>query len=66
LRKSSALGDSSVCQVFVDPLSACSKLAPELQQNLIQLLTKQSDEQQRNTQALSVKNQLNVYWPYFT
>ena len=50
-----ALGDSSVCQVFVAPLSACSKLAPELQQNLIQLLTKQSYEQQRNTQALMGK-----------
>ncbi|PKG82204.1 hypothetical protein CXF85_15035 [Colwellia sp. 75C3] len=47
-----ALDDSSVCQVFVAPLSACSKLAPELQQNLIKLLTKQSYVQQRNTQAL--------------
>ncbi|PKI16722.1 Crp/Fnr family transcriptional regulator [Colwellia sp. 12G3] len=47
-----ALGDNSVCQVFVAPLSACSKVAPELQQNLIQLLTKQSYEQQLNNQAL--------------
>jgi len=47
-----ALGDNSVCEVFVDSLSACSQLAPELQQNLIQLLTKQSYEQQRNAQAI--------------
>ncbi len=47
-----ALGDNSVCEVFVAPLSACGNLVPELQQNLIKLLTKQSFEQQRNTQAL--------------
>lgn len=47
-----ALGENSVCEVYVEKLSACSKLAPELQQNLIQLLSKQSFEQQRNTQAL--------------
>jgi len=47
-----ALGDSSVCEVFVEKLSACSKLAPELQLNLIHLLTKQSYQQQCNNQAL--------------
>ncbi|KGJ87608.1 Crp/Fnr family transcriptional regulator [Colwellia psychrerythraea] len=51
-----ALGENSVCEVVVDPLSACSQLAPELQQNLIQLLTKQSYEQQRNVQAITGKN----------
>ncbi|MCP4987208.1 MAG: helix-turn-helix domain-containing protein [Colwellia sp.] len=47
-----ALGDNSVCEVFVEQLSACGKLAPEVQQNLIQLLIKQSYLQQNNTQAL--------------
>jgi CRP/FNR family transcriptional regulator len=47
-----ALGDNSVCEVFVEKLTACSKLAPELQLNLIHLLTKQSYEQQCNNQAL--------------
>jgi CRP/FNR family transcriptional regulator len=47
-----ALGDNSVCEVFVEQLSACGKFAPEVQHNLIQLLTKQSYQQQRNTQAL--------------
>jgi len=47
-----ALGDNSVCEVFIEQLSACGKLAPEVQQNLIHLLTKQSYQQQRNTQAL--------------
>jgi CRP/FNR family transcriptional regulator len=51
-----ALGDNSVCEVFVEQLSACGKLAPETQQNLIQLLTKQSYQQQCNTQALVGKN----------
>ena len=50
-----ALGENSVCEVVVEPLSACSQLAPELQQNLIQLLIKQSYEQQRNTQAITGK-----------
>jgi len=47
-----ALDDSSVCEVFVEQLSACGRLAPEVQQNLIKLLTKQSYQQQQNTQAL--------------
>jgi len=47
-----ALGDNSVCEVFVEKLSACSKLAPQLQLNLIRLLTKQSYQQQCNSQAL--------------
>ncbi|KGJ89934.1 Crp/Fnr family transcriptional regulator [Colwellia psychrerythraea] len=47
-----ALGDNTVCKINVEKLSACSKVAPEFQQNLILLLTKQSFEQQRNSQAL--------------
>lgn len=47
-----ALGDNTVCKIDVEKLSVCCKLAPELQQNLIQLLTKQSFEQQCNTQVL--------------
>lgn len=47
-----ALGDNSVCEVFVEQLSACSELAPQVQKNLIKLLTKQSYLQQCNTQAL--------------
>lgn len=47
-----AIGNSSVCEVSVGQLSACGQLAPELQQNLIHLLTKQSFEHQQNTQAL--------------
>ncbi len=47
-----ALGENSVCEVFVEQLSACSKLAPEVQHNLVQLLTKQSYQQQCNAQAL--------------
>lgn len=47
-----AIGESSVCEVSVEQLTACGRIAPELQQNLIQLLTKQSFEQQRNSQAL--------------
>lgn len=48
-----ALGASSVCAVFTAPLSACSALAPELQNNLLQLLTKQSYQQQLNNQSLT-------------
>lgn len=47
-----SLGESSVCEVSIEQFNACGKLAPELQQNLIKLLTKQSYEQQRNTQTL--------------
>jgi len=47
-----ALGDNSVCEVFVEQLSACGRLAPEVQHNLVQLLTKQSYQQQCNAQAL--------------
>lgn len=50
-----SLGDNSVCEVVIEPLSACSQLAPELQQNLIQLLIKQSYEQQRNAHAITGK-----------
>ena len=47
-----AIGESSVCKVSVNQLNACGQLAPELQTNLIHLLTKQSFLQQRNAQAL--------------
>ena len=47
-----AIGESSVCEVSFAKLNACGQLAPELQQNLIQLLAKQSFNQQRNNQTL--------------
>lgn len=47
-----AIGEGSVCEVSIAPLNACSQLAPDLQSNLIQLLAKQSYEQQRNNEAL--------------
>jgi CRP/FNR family transcriptional regulator len=47
-----ALENSSVCEIDVEKLSACSKLAPELQLNFIHLLSKQSYQQQCNTQDL--------------
>ena len=47
-----AIGESSVCEVSFAKLNACGQLAPELQQNLIQLLAKQSFNQQRNSQTL--------------
>lgn len=47
-----ALGDNTVCEVFIEKFTTCAKLAPQLQHNLIQLLSKQSYEQQRNSQTL--------------
>ncbi len=47
----SAIGDSSVCKVSVDQMTSCGKLVPEVQQNLIELLSRQSYVRQRNFQA---------------
>ncbi len=46
-----AIGDSSVCKVSVDQMTSCGKLVPEVQQNLIELLSRQSYVRQRNFQA---------------
>ncbi len=46
-----AIGNSSVCKVSVEQLTSCGKLVPELQQNLIHLLSKQSYVRQTNFQA---------------
>lgn len=46
-----AIGQSSVCEVSVEQFSSCGKLVPELQQNLIQLLSKQSYVRQTNFQS---------------
>lgn len=46
-----AIGESSVCKVEVEQMTSCGKLVPELQQNLIKLLSKQSFVRQTNFQA---------------
>ncbi len=46
-----AIGDSSVCEVSVEQMTSCGTLVPELQQNLIHLLSKQSFVRQTNFQA---------------
>lgn len=46
-----AIGDSSVCKVSVDQMASCGKLVPAIQQNLIELLSRQSYVRQRNFQA---------------
>ena len=46
-----AIGDSSACKVSVEQMSSCGKLVPEVQQNLIELLSRQSYVRQRNFQA---------------
>ncbi len=46
-----AIGDSSVCIVSVEQMTSCGKLVPEIQQNLIELLSRQSYVRQRNFQA---------------
>ncbi|MCW8831974.1 MAG: helix-turn-helix domain-containing protein [Colwellia sp.] len=46
-----AIGDSSVCKVSVEQMTSCGKLVPEIQQNLIELLSRQSFVRQRNFQA---------------
>ena len=46
-----AVGDSSVCKVSVEQMASCGKLVPAVQQNLIELLSRQSHVKQRNFQA---------------
>jgi len=46
-----AVGASSVCKVSVEQMTSCGKLVPEVQQNLIALLSRQSYVRQRNFQA---------------
>ena len=46
-----AIGQSSVCEVSIEQFSSCGKLVPELQQNLIALLSKQSYVRQTNFQS---------------
>lgn len=46
-----AMGDSSVCKVSVEQMTSCGQLVPEVQQNLIELLSRQSYVRQRNFQA---------------
>jgi CRP/FNR family transcriptional regulator len=46
-----AVGDSSVCKVCVDQMTSCGELVPEVQHNLIELLSRQSYVRQRNFQA---------------
>lgn len=46
-----AIGDSSVCKVSVEQITSCGQLVPEVQQNLIELLSRQSYVRQRNFQA---------------
>ena len=46
-----AIGESSICKVEVEQMTSCGKLVPELQQNLIKLLSKQSFVRQTNFQA---------------
>ena len=46
-----AVGDSSVCKVCVEQMTSCGNLVPEIQQNFIDLLSRQSYVRQRNFQA---------------
>jgi len=46
-----AVSDSSVCKVSVEQMTSCGKLVPEIQQNFINLLSRQSYVRQRNFQA---------------
>lgn len=46
-----AVGESSVCKVSVEQVTSCGMLIPEIQQNLIELLSRQSYVRQRNFQA---------------
>lgn len=46
-----SVGESSVCRVNIDQVSSYGQLVPELQQNLIKLLSKQSFVRQTNFQA---------------
>ncbi len=46
-----AVGDSSVCKISVEQMTSCGKVVPEIQQNLIYLLSRQTYIRQRNFQA---------------
>ncbi len=46
-----AMGNSSVCKVSVEQVNSCGEIIPEVQQNLIELLSRQSYVRQRNFQA---------------
>lgn len=46
-----AMGESSVCKVSVEQMNSCGQLVPEIQKNLIELLSRQSYVRQRNFQA---------------
>ena len=46
-----AIGDSSVCTVSVEKMNSCGQLVPEVQQDLIELLSRQSYVRQRSLQA---------------
>lgn len=46
-----SVGDSCVCKVSVEQMTSCGKLVPEIQQNLVVLLSRQSYVRQRNFQA---------------
>jgi len=46
-----AVGESSVCKVSVDQVTSCGKLIPEIKQNFIELLSRQSYVRQKNFQA---------------
>lgn len=45
------VGDCSVCKVSIEQMTSCGKLVPEIQQNFIELLSRQSYVRQRNFQA---------------
>lgn len=46
-----SVGESSVCKVSVDKVTSCGKLIPEIKQNFIELLSRQSYVRQKNFQA---------------
>jgi CRP/FNR family transcriptional regulator len=46
-----AIGDSSVCKVSVEQMTSCGQLIPEIQKNLIELLSRQNYVRQKNFQA---------------
>lgn len=46
-----AVGESSVCKVSIDQVTSCGKLIPEIKQNFIDLLSRQSYVRQKNFQA---------------
>jgi len=46
-----AMGDSSVCKVSIDQMNSCGEFVPEVQKNLIELLSRQAHVRQRNFQA---------------